>query len=202
MKLTARDLEILKFINKFGFTRIDHIVNKFDFGTKRRAYFRLRQLVDGSLVAHERILYNDAGFYRVTAKGANFTELPYLAKVNLATYEHDIKLINLSLELLRRYPKADWISERMLKKEKHDRVGKRGHFCDGILVMPDDTQIAIELELTKKGKARLERIINGYVRQFEFKKIWYFCGDTCYNRISKLTEGMNFIETFRINDFI
>lgn len=203
IRLTPRDVEILKFINDFGFVEIGHIIRKFNFKTRPRAYVRLRQLTDAGLVKHDRIFHNQCGIYRVTAKGASYTELPKLTKLNLATYGHDTKIIDLSINLLKRYPTAYWISERVLKRNKHlEGVGKKGHLSDGILVMSDDTEIAIELELAKKGKARLKKIIDGYVRQFELKKIWYFCSEVTYHKVSKLTEEMNFIETFKVKDFL
>lgn len=72
-------------------------------------------------------------------------------------------IVDVYVKLKEIYPQATWISERSLVHDKcADGLGRRGHLSDGMLIFPDGKKIAIEVELTMKGKNRLERILKGY----------------------------------------
>lgn len=202
VKLTERDLEILRFINQFGFCEMPHVDKRFRLG-KPRNYQIIQRLVKAGLVHHERVFHGRHGIYRLSPKGAKLTDLPPLARVPLANYTHDITLIEVYLKLRALHPNAQWISERHLMQDKHaNGVGKRGHLPDGALVFPDQSQVAIEVELTLKGKARLESILKGYGAAFGYKEVWYYCPDRIAANIAPMVAKMPFIKIYPLKELL
>ncbi|MEO8402925.1 MAG: hypothetical protein ABI597_14225, partial [Gammaproteobacteria bacterium] len=84
----------------------------------------------------------------------------------------------------------------------YDGVGKLGHVSDGILILPDEKQIAIEVELSLKGKTRIERIFKQYSTQFSIKEVWYYCPENMVKSLSLLAQRMPFIKIHNIADFL
>ncbi len=202
IQITEREKEILQFINAFGFCEIVHIIKQFSM-KQSRCYQVMEKLKRGGLVKHERVFYGRHGIYWVTHKGASYTELPPLTTIPLAHYGHQLTIINLYMKLQNLYPEIRWISERQLIQEKFfDGVGKRGHVADGILVYPDGKKIAIEVELTLKGKNRLQKILKGYVRQQELSEIWYYCAPELIAAIRELTTKMTYIKIHNLAEFL
>ncbi len=201
-KLTERDIAILRFINTFGFCEMPKLDQRFGW-VKPRNYQIIHRLLESGLLKHERIFYGRHGIYRVTAKGARLTELPPLARIPLATYYHDLTLIDVYLQLKTLYPNATWTSTRELMRDKHmGGVGKRGHLPDGILIQADGTHIAIEVELTLKGKYRLESILKGYGGAFDYKEVWYYCSDSVAASMRPMVAKMPFIKIHLLKELL
>lgn len=201
-KLTERDLQILSFINAFGCCEMPQLDRRFGL-SKPRNYQLMNRLLKAGLVKHERVFYGRHGIYRLTAKGAKLTDLPPLARIPLATYHHDLTLIELYLRLRERYPQAHWMSERALMRDKHaDGVGKRGHLPDGVLILPEQKPIAVEVELTLKSKPRLERILKGYSAAFDYQAVWYYCSEAVAAYIAPMTVKLPFIHIHRLKDWL
>lgn len=83
-----------------------------------------------------------------------------------------------------------------------ERVGHSGHLSDGVLEMGDQ-RIAIEVELTTKGKHRLKNIILQYAKNFRFKEVWYFCGNKkVVNLVKSQAASHKFIKVFLLDEWI
>lgn len=65
---------------------------------------------------------------------------------------------------------------------------------DGLLLFPDDKKIAIEVELSMKGKSRLDNIFRCYSGQFDINEIWYFCSPEVLPKMKKATEKKSYIK--------
>lgn len=201
-RLTERDLAILQFINDFGFCEMPHLDRRFGL-KKPRNYQVVNRLVEAGLVAHERVFHGRHGIYRLSAKGASYTDLPALQRVALGNYHHDVMLIDVYLKLRTLHPEATWLSERHLKRDKFlDGVGKHGHLSDGVLVFPEGNQIAIEVELSLKGKNRLERILKGYGGDFSMKEVWYYCSEGVAASVRSLAASMPFVKIHLLKDLL
>lgn len=199
-RLTERDVQILRFINDFGFCEIKHIEKQFQF-KKPRSYQVMKRLIAMDLVNHEQIFHGRHGIYRLTKKGAGFTDLPPLNRLPLDYYYHEVKLVDLYLTLMAQYPGSDWRSERHLQQEKcQNGFGQFAHVADGLLTLPDGKKIAIELELSLKGRTRIERILKGYATQFHLDEIWYFCTRRVHAALSELIVKMPFIKLHLVED--
>jgi hypothetical protein len=202
VKLTSRDIEILQFINEFGFCEMPQINQRFSL-RKPRNYQIINKLVDHNLLRHEWIFYKRHGLFRLTEAGARFTALPPLHRVHLANYQHDISLLTLYLKLRISYPEASWVSERKLKHDKYKLgVGQHGHVPDGMLIFPDGKQVAIEVELSCKSKHRLEAILKNYAVQFSIQEVWYFCRQSMFPRLQEAAKALPFVKIYFLNGFL
>src|SRR5258708_5301447 len=118
VQLTKRDLEIIRFINEFGFCEMSQL-EKF-FSLRRPLSYRLmRRLIKAGLVLHRRIFHSTYGIYYLTANGAKCTELPSMGAIVLGRYEHQRMVTNVYIKLKEKFPDTEWLSERRLKHEKY-----------------------------------------------------------------------------------
>ena len=96
-----------------------------------------------------------------------------------------------------------WISERKLKHDKYKLgVGQHGHLPDGILILSEGKQIAIEVELSCKSKQRLESILKAYAAQFSLQEVWYFCRQMMLPRLQEAAKAMPFIKIHSLKAFL
>jgi hypothetical protein len=163
MMYENRDVKIIKFINEFGFCELPQIEKQFEL-SRHRAYKIMQRLTTRGYIKHERIFYHRHGVYRATRLGAEITGYPMLDKVPAGIYEHQLAVIETYIQLIRQYPDASWMTERVMRRTGYMPGRRRDkHYADALLYMPDGSQIAIEVELTMKSKRRLEEIFRVYM---------------------------------------
>ncbi len=202
MQLTKRDKAILCFINESGFCVMPQIQREFNLRFPR-SYQVMKRLVDGGYVLHHQIFKHQYGFYYLTRKGAEHTTLPSISHVPLGNYQHQLFITDIRQQLCVKYPESKWISERYLKQQKfYYGIGKRGHLADGILIFPDERKIAIEVELSMKGKRRIETILSAYGGQLEIEEAWYFCADQIIRPLSSLAKNKSYIKILSLKEFL
>jgi hypothetical protein len=202
LQVTERDIEILRFINDFGFCEMPHLDKRFEW-SKPRNYQVIERLLKMGLLKHERVFYGRPGIYRLTLKGACYTDLPAMQRVPLGNYAHEVVLIDVYLRLRSLYPEARFVSERALKRDKFfDGVGKSGHLSDGFLIFPDGKQIAVEVELSLKGRNRTESILKSYGGDFSIKEVWYYCSDGIVSSLRSMAVKMPFVKVYNLREFL
>lgn len=200
MQLTLRDVDILCFINDFGVCETKQLCQRFDL-QPYRAQRIMKRLINQGLAVKEKIIYGRDSTFYLTGKGAEFTHLPKLNKISLGSYFHSIALIDLHLQLNRRYPSSVFISERQLRNTSQNQVGISGHFSDGILFF-DNKKIAIELELSSKKHLRLDNILKGYSTNFSIDEVWYFCSKQVLPSLTKASEKFNYLKVYDFDLFL
>ena len=202
MRLTKRDMEILQFINASGYCTAPQLGKRFAMKWWI-VYRRMQCLINAGLLIHQRVYFARHGIYFLTSQGAGFTDLPPIDGVSKGGYDHQINLVDLVLKLREIYPEVEWVSERHLKQQKfYYGVGKIGHVADGILTFQDDRKVAIELELSQKGKQRLEKIFLAYGTQLEIEEAWYFCADSIIPALSELSKNKPYIKIHSFKEFM
>lgn len=203
MRLTKRDLVLLDWINQFGFVNAK-LVAQFLKVSLAVAYRRLRKLVQHQYLHHQSIYFGLPGVYQVTSLGVAVSQsvLPAPRSIRQASYHHDLAVTALSLVLCEQY-QGSYVSERLLRHRAGSKgVGQFGHFCDGVL-NKEGKQIAIEVELTKKGKQRREKILKHYLKSFDYEEVWYFCGNReVENQLRPFLKDLPFLKLHTLSDFI
>lgn len=173
--LTDRDTEIMRFIHRFGYLSTRHIVVAFKMHPKA-VYRRLAQMTKAGYLRRVRPLAEESGVYLLTERGieACGTERGRV-RIRLHTLKHDLLVVDIALALAARGSR--WITERELRAGVGGigRPGPRAHVPDGVLIHPGGAWIAVEVEISSKPKARLERLLRGYVRRPEFNQVLYIC---------------------------
>ncbi|HSW69997.1 MAG TPA: MarR family winged helix-turn-helix transcriptional regulator [Gammaproteobacteria bacterium] len=202
MILTERDEEILRFINEFGYCDIAQLMVRFEL-KKTWMYRLIERLINENLVRYCSVLNSRHRIYSLTNKGATFTDLPPIDGITVGQYRHHAALIYVYLKLRKKYPDAEWISERRLLQEKFSNgLGKKGHVADGILHFPDGKKVAIEVEISVKARHKVEKILRDYCTQLTVKEVWYYCARSVMPSLAALSAKMPFIKIFRLDDFL
>lgn len=196
MIFQERDAQILRWVNGFGFASADQIRQFMKVGNTV-AYVRIKKLVDSGYLARERILHGQARIHKVTKKGvlASGDAVLPLNYVNLGTFRHDFKLVDLGLALEAQTGRQFQPDRRIRHDEGLSGVGQLGHIPDGYLHIGEDKPIAIELELSVKSRVRIQSIINDYGGNLGIKEVWYYTDQKNVARaIEKAAHGFSFIK--------
>jgi hypothetical protein len=145
---------------------------------------RLRALCTGGYLSTETLFAGRPACYQINRRGLEMigSGLPR-PRIDLRAYDHDVGLVWLWLAARGGTfgPLGEVLSERTLRSRDGGRargsgteplgvrlggVGPAGlerlHYPDLLLLTPDGRRIAVELELSSKGRTRRERILAGY----------------------------------------
>jgi len=202
-QLTQRDLALMRWINDHGFVTIHQIACYFKTSVPR-AYYRVKCLVEHKYLRHTRIFHGTPGVYRTTLSGVHLSSsgLPPLRNVPLPTYQHDLKIVDISLLLLELLG-GTFITERLLRQEAGiPRFNRTHHISDGLLKIQKKT-IAIEIELSKKSKARREAIMQHYLADSGIDLVWYFCGsDIIQQGTEEASQAVDFVHCFLLDEVL
>lgn len=177
MVLVERDFELFKWLNGFGFATVEQVANWMGVGL-HVARARLRKLEGEGLLVRERLFFRGGAIVQVTKAGAAVAsdDLKLVRNFNLSQFSHDSQLIDLSLKLVKENPGSWFWSARRIR---HDLsiggAGEKGHVADGYLVLENGNRYAVELELTRKSKSRVKKILGRFQTDFDIKGVWYFC---------------------------
>ena len=180
-RLTERDLLTLAFAAEHRFVLALHVAGLLGTSTDA-ATSRLGALARSGYLRYERKLAGP-GSYQVTRRGLGATgsQLPKPREMDLGTYDHEVGLAWLALSARRGCfgDLHETISERRMRsadgrtEDPDQRLGvrlpgvgphggERRHYPDLLLETVSGHQVAVELELTPKGRARTEEILGGY----------------------------------------
>ncbi len=197
MQITERDVEILKWVNRMRFAAAKQVAEKFGMGIWV-VYRRIRKLTVNGYLAHVRPLKNTTGVWMCTERGAGFSGEGLWAparRINVATFNHDLTVIDLSIALEKKGT-GKWVSEREL------RLGKdyRKKVPDGMF-LKDGKEIACEVELTRKSRKYLDRVMSFYKSNIEYDEVWYFVpGDAVGRAVEKAADGIDFVKIYYLKE--
>ena len=191
MQLTKRDVDILKYVDKFGFVKAASIFSRFGIGAKP-GHRRLKTLTNNGYLLQRKILYNAPGVYMLADEPV---------KVNVSTFDHDIVLPDIANALTARYG-GEWISEREIRRD-NGFVPHGYRAPDGVLILRDGTEIAVEYEAAMKGSQRLEKILKEYASETRFKEVWYIAdGESIAKKIKSAGKNLDYVRVFLVQEVL
>lgn len=185
LQLTQRDHALLTFIAQHRLILPDH-ARVFLGLSLARTNDRLRGLARADLLTREAPRFHGRpGCYQISSAGLKTIGSPLTKpRFDLGSHEHDVGLVWLHLAALagRFGPVRQVISEREMRSRdgRPDRDGlplgvrlggsgpggrERLHYPDLLLRTDSGHTVAIELELTGKGRSRREQILGGYAAE-------------------------------------
>jgi hypothetical protein len=95
---------------------------------------------------------------------------------------NDVRLL-----VAQRRPGAEWVSERMLSGEPMQEASSvRAHRPDAVVRVDDGRRLAVEVELTLKSRARIERIVGRLLTDYD--AVWYFAAPAPARALAELAE--------------
>lgn len=197
MQVTARDIDMLRWINGHGFATIRQI-SRWMGVSYRTGQRRVQRLTEAGLLRHEWLMRRER-IYWPTKRGISLCddELPTLGHIAVGTYNHTIQLIDLANFLVAETD-GHFVPERRLRQNRGlIGVGVRGHVSDGHLLLPARKPIAIELELSTKGQRRLTQIMRQYTADLSICEVWYFAGSKTLRRRLEKAVGHHSMITVR-----
>lgn len=163
---------------------------------------RLRALSEAGYVRRERPFQGRTTFHLISAAGLRAVGSPLRApRFDLSCHEHDIGLSWLWLAGRARAfgPLSSVIGERRMRSEDARalpgtqpfavRLGGYGaggrerlHYPDLLLVTEPGKRIAVELELSSKGRRRREQILGGYAADVRVDAVLYLVANRSVGR--------------------
>jgi DNA-binding MarR family transcriptional regulator len=180
VRLTPRDLEVLRFAVRHGMVTLDQLATRF-FTSTPSALRRLRALEAAGLLVRDRVLVALPPVVRATPAGTRLAGCDLApASLELARIRHNLTLVDLSEELLAAHPGSAWTTERELRRDRMRaaRAGgwrdRQGRIPDGLLRLATGTRIAIELDLTPKRSARLDLLAGAYAVDRDVDTVWWY----------------------------
>jgi hypothetical protein len=183
-RVTARDLAVVGWLGRLRFAEAAQVARRFAL-SERHAYRRLRGLVALGLLDHRRVLHNQPGAYWATRAGLDAAGLRLPpAGIDIRTYDHDRLAAAVAIDLADEFDPDAIVTERELRsldaaadspRYAVVRPGRRGlHFPDLAVDGSEGRPLAVEVELTAKGRGRLDSIVAGYVRARHIAGVRYY----------------------------
>lgn len=156
-------------------------------------YRRLGALVELGLVRYRRVFHGEPGVYLATHGGLAVADVALPAsRIDLATYRHDLTAvwaaIQVDAEIAERgRDELRVVGERELRSDvsagaaaQQGRVAGPGavrgrRHCPDVAVVDGEGQVvvALEVELSAKGRARVERVMAGFARDRHLRRVVY-----------------------------
>lgn len=181
IRLSAQDLELLWFLAEHRMALPDHAAALLGI-TVETAKARLAKLVSAGYVRSEPLFHKQPAMHLIARDGLKVlgSALP-TPRRDVHTYEHDVGVawLWIAARCGTFGPLQEVVGERRMRSHDGARdggvetfavklggVGPRGrkalHYPDLLLHTADGRRVALELELSSKGRVRLERILSGY----------------------------------------
>jgi hypothetical protein len=219
-RITERDLDVLEFLTRYGAATAEQVRREFFGDSIKAAYRRLKSLEERGMIKGERVFYKMPGVYRVTEPGARLAQVDLPPpRRDLARLHHVLEVVELSWalrsgELHHGEPRLgegveDWITEREIRRDKlierrekesgrMKKGGLMGRTPDGLMILEDGSEIAVELELTPKRGASYRKIFSDYERQLGEGELdgvrFYFASQKALKRASELAGRHDLLE--------
>jgi len=202
-KITARDRLLLEFIAEQRLVLSNHVQALLSVSAKT-ASRRLRALEQAGLVQREALFYRHPAHYRIQLRGLELVGSRLSVPKRGLNVAHDVGVAWLWLAAQRGTfgPLAEVVSERTMRSQdgteahatrvtgrsEHEpsgvrlsgqgpKGGPRLHYPDLLLVDRQGRRIAVELELSSKGRTRRHQIIGGYAFDRRIDAVLYLVSD-------------------------
>jgi hypothetical protein len=180
--LRAGDVELLTWLAEQYAARADQLELLLGCGerTVQRTTARLRAV---GLIQTLRLLVGEPPWVMPTSAGLRLSGHGFSVwRPHLALLAHVAAVNEVRLHVRRRSVQAEWISERLLAREREDTE----HLCDG-LVLDGASRIAIEVELTVKSRKRVTAILDELSDRHD--AVLYYCAPAPHRQLTQLAES-------------
>lgn len=166
VRVSVRDIELLRIVGEQYAVTLPQLALMM--GRSEHAARWLRSRWERAGWAKGRAVLVDAPvFVWLTRRGSSLAGLDYSVwRPNAGMLAHIGAVTDVRLHVLDRHPRATWVCERELHRELAATNGRvQGHRPDGLVVI-DGRELAVEVELTLKRRARIEQIMAELVARY------------------------------------
>ena len=191
--LTDRDLEILRWITRHGIVTAELVGRRFFWNPQRKlygqwaAYRRLAALDTLRLVIRDKPYASKPEVIRVTREGARIADVGLRpARLVLSELDHALAVVRLAERLAFEHRGSELITERELRAQRYrerlagERETSVGRTPDAHLRIPvkgkrkQIEDVALELDLTRKDRRALLRMVEQYDQERDYDAIWWY----------------------------
>ncbi len=199
VEIGLRDERLIKTIGDEGFVRRDFVIKYIFEGKESYAKIRIRKLKKFGYLKTVSVREGDPesyllgqegidvvrGFYPIGLRGWGCPSV--LESIDLATYDHSLKVTRVRLIFENLGFCKNWKSERLL------RAGtKGGHKVPDGFFIPNEKGIAVEVELTPKKDSTYRKIFEVYDHDSKMDYVLYICGSlSLLTRLRRLIKKMD-----------
>lgn len=199
--VTERDVAIVRWIGRLRFAEAEQIAGRFEMDL-HNAYRRLRGLIALDLVEHRRVFHAQPGAYTTTRAGLELAGLRLPpGRIDIRTYEHDRLMGDVAIALEREFGAAAMVTEREMRSvdatadppryavRRGASESKRAlHFPDLAVELDDGRRLAVEVELSAKGRTRLDSIVTAYVRAPRVSEVRYYVAPAALDGVNRAVD--------------
>lgn len=192
-QLTDRDIDILRWMTQHGVVTADLVARRFFWRPQDKtygkwaAYRRLAALERLGLILRDKPYAKEPAVLRVTREGARIADIGVRpAPLVVSQLRHTLAVVRLAEGLQAQYPGAELLTERQLRGQRY-RDQREGvdtsaqRTPDALLRIPGrgpDAQnihrVAVELDLSRKDRRAMERMIHQYDQTPDIDQIWWY----------------------------
>lgn len=199
MIITDRDMEVLRLVYRFKFALGRHVKSLGGFSGARAADRRLKTLVEAGYLNRKKYLYGTPYLYTLTHKGriligANKRE----HKIRLEQITHDVTVLDVVVFFCKKFGLS--LSSIESERELHIKggFGVRKHHPDFVF-KHKDKHYAVEVELTPKAKANLEKNVQGNYLNYDVQ-IWFTNDHKVLTMLKDLRNSYSNIKIIRLEE--
>jgi hypothetical protein len=220
-QLTERDAEILRWMTRHGVVTAELVGRRFffrgpkadDYG-KWAAYRRVRALQDLGLVLSDKPYANAPAALRVTREGARIADVGLRpAPLVLSELRHSLAVVWLTEYLLAEHRGAELTTERELRAQRYrelregGRKAEQGRAPDALLRIPAKgagaqgvMTVAVELDLTRKDRRAMERMVRQYDRE-RVDRVWWYVTSARLERTRALVRELRADDRIEVREW-
>ncbi len=199
MNITNRDIQLLLWINGFGFVFVLQIAKWMgtDFSTAAR---RVRLLIKAGLLRRIKQKGLSGNPVVVTPAGTEVAgdDLPPLKGIRPGEYRHDAYLVDVGRGLAAIFPGSRFEPGRRVQQALGRGHGR--HLPDAYLYRENGERIIIELELALKSRHRIASILAQHTADLEATEIWYLTDSEAIARaIKRASAGLDHVKVVGVS---
>lgn len=166
VRCSARDLELLRIVGEQYAVTLPQLAQMMDCSVHAARWLRSRWERAG-WARGRAVLVGEPVFVWLTRRGQSLAGIDYSVwRPNAGMLAHIAAVTDVRLDVLGRHSGATWVCERELHRELAGTpAGRQRHRPDGLVVI-DGREVAVEVELTLKRRARIEQIMAELVARY------------------------------------
>jgi hypothetical protein len=162
IRCSPRDLDLLRVVGEQYAVTLPQLAQMMDCSSHAARWLRARWERAG-WAKGRALLVGEPVFVWLTRRGSSLASVDYSVwRPNAGMLAHIAAVTDVRLHVLDRHPDAEWVCERELAATPG---GRQRHRPDGLVVI-DGREVAVEVELTLKRRARIEQIITELVARY------------------------------------
>lgn len=186
VRCSQRDIELLRIVGEQYAVTLPQLARLMDCSPHAARWLRSRWERAG-WVRGRAVLVGEPVFVWLTRRGHGIAGIDYAVwRPNPGMLAHIAAVTDVRLHVQARHSGAAWVCERELHREIGAEPGRRQrHRPDGLVVI-EGREVAVEVELTLKRRARIERIMRELVARYG--SVSYFAAPAPRRTLTQLAD--------------